>query len=89
MWSCKFKEVIGVPCPGCGITRALLCLLQLDFVGAFNYNPMIYCYIVSLFIYFTITRKSTRLANWLLWINVIITIIIWLFRLVSGRLESL
>lgn len=90
MWSCKLKEIIGLPCPGCGITRALLCLLQLDFVGAFNYNPMVYCYMVSLFIYFiVVVRKSKRLTNWLLWINVVLAIIIWLFRLVSGNLESL
>ena len=48
---CVFLYFLGIPCPGCGMTRALRALLRLDFVAAFTYNPLIFalpyvfCYI--------------------------------------------
>ena len=34
--------LFGVPCPACGMTRAGLSLLRLDFSAAFAYNPGIF-----------------------------------------------
>jgi hypothetical protein len=38
---CLFKNIFGVECWGCGITRAVLCTLQFDFTTAFCYNKLI------------------------------------------------
>ena len=38
--SCPIRALLGIPCPGCGMTRALLCLLRLDFAAAFSYHKM-------------------------------------------------
>ena len=89
MYKCAFKELIGIPCPGCGITRALLSLICLDFKSALQYNPMIYCYIVSVVIYVILKNKSERKLDWLLWFNVILSIVVWLYRLVTGGLNML
>jgi hypothetical protein len=40
--TCFFKFLFGIPCPGCGITRACIALLHLDFASAFQYNPMVW-----------------------------------------------
>ena len=37
---CPSKVFLGIPCPGCGITRACLSALQFDFIAAFEYNPL-------------------------------------------------
>lgn len=37
---CFFKLLLGISCPGCGITRAYLSLLRLDIAAAFRFNPM-------------------------------------------------
>ncbi len=37
---CPFYRVFGVPCPGCGLTRAWLAVLRFDFAAAFGYNFM-------------------------------------------------
>jgi len=36
---CPFKALTGIPCPGCGMTRAFLALAEFDFVGASHLNP--------------------------------------------------
>ncbi len=38
--TCPSKVFFGIPCPGCGISRAFMSALQLDFAAAFEYNPL-------------------------------------------------
>ena len=40
---CFWLGTFGVPCPGCGMTRAWLAALQLDFSAAFTWHPMFWC----------------------------------------------
>lgn len=42
---CVLTIVTGFPCPGCGITRALLQVCQGHFITAWNLNPNIYLWI--------------------------------------------
>lgn len=37
---CPFHAWTGLPCPGCGSTRAALALLRGDFTGALALNPL-------------------------------------------------
>ena len=36
---CIFKGVTDIPCPGCGMTRACLAILQGEFSTAWRYHP--------------------------------------------------
>lgn len=36
---CPIKIFFGIPCAGCGISRALISVCFLDFAAAFEYNP--------------------------------------------------
>lgn len=38
--SCIPKQIFGMPCPGCGITRAYVHLFQFRIVEAFWYHPL-------------------------------------------------
>jgi hypothetical protein len=38
---CLFKNIFGIDCYGCGITRAILSAIKFDFVDAMNYNKMV------------------------------------------------
>lgn len=40
--SCPFWMVTGLPCPGCGMSRALLALVRLDIKTAFSYHLMVW-----------------------------------------------
>lgn len=60
---CVNKYLFGVSCPGCGMTRALLSALRLDFKQAFYYHPMFPAVpFVGLMVIF---RK--RIPKWLFW----------------------
>lgn len=42
MYKCPFYWIFGIPCPGCGMTRAILCLLRADIHGAFEMHPLVF-----------------------------------------------
>lgn len=49
---CIFHKFTGLYCPGCGITRMLISIFNLDFYQAFRYNPLVFIYLPFLIIYF-------------------------------------
>ncbi len=87
---CPFRFFLGVPCPGCGMTRAFFALLRFDFTAAFSFHPLIFimpfigAYIIARFIkkdaIFSETTEKVLLAL------VIVTFsAVYVFRLVSGN----
>lgn len=49
---CAFREVTGLYCSGCGMTRATLSLAKMDFYQAFRYNAFSVILLPALFLYF-------------------------------------
>lgn len=49
---CVFNELTGLKCPGCGITRCLFHLINLDFREAFYDNPLVFIYLPFIIFYF-------------------------------------
>lgn len=37
---CPFYKLTGIPCPGCGMSRAFWHILKLDFATAWYYHPL-------------------------------------------------
>lgn len=83
--TCPLKLITGFPCPSCGMTRAGFSVLKLDFISAFNYNPLIFILPIILFI---IIFKERPIINKfykskVLWISLIILIFaIYIIRLI-------
>ena len=48
---CLFQAFLHIPCPGCGMTRAVKAALRLDLAAAFHYHPMFWCMPI-LYLYF-------------------------------------
>lgn len=54
---CVFNAITGYDCPGCGMTRASLALLDGQFYQAFRWNMLIFILIPLLSVYFLLTKK--------------------------------
>jgi hypothetical protein len=39
-WGCSFRRMTGIPCPGCGLTRAADHFAHLHFYQSFAANPL-------------------------------------------------
>jgi len=60
---CVFRELTGLYCPGCGITRVVLSLLRLDFVQAFRYNPLLFILLPLSVMYFVTNKKRMPMIS--------------------------
>ena len=54
---CPIKYITGISCPGCGLTRACISALQLDFQWAFYFHPLFW--MIPLGILLFLFRKKT------------------------------
>ncbi len=39
-WGCAFRQITGIPCPGCGLTRVADRLAHFKLLGALEANPL-------------------------------------------------
>lgn len=58
---CPIHRLTGVPCPGCGMSRALFSLVKLDFAGAWYYHPLVF--FLPLPLLYLIHRKAWKLPG--------------------------
>ncbi len=77
---CPMVVITGFPCPGCGLTRAGVRLLRLDFAGAFQIHPFIYPIVVCLGILgWNRYIRNRRMGTGLKLLSAIICILMILF----------
>lgn len=43
MLPCPLYQITGLQCPFCGVQRGIVALLHGDFIGWWNYNPVVWC----------------------------------------------
>lgn len=61
---CLVKNIFGVNCFGCGITRAVISGLQLDLIKAIEYNKMVVIVLPMLiYVWFTRLKKLFIVPN--------------------------
>lgn len=87
---CIFHKITGLYCPGCGITRAIFALLNLDFKQAIRNNilvviviPFIIIYIINYaYIWINNLKKdpSKIFPKWLWYTLLIITLLFGILR---------
>lgn len=62
-WPCGLRRVFGVPCISCGMSRAWLAVLRLDFGAAFFYHPMFWS-IPLLILYAIFDGRLLKRRKW-------------------------
>ncbi|MBR5479432.1 MAG: DUF2752 domain-containing protein [Clostridia bacterium] len=78
--TCVFLEFLKIPCPGCGMTRALVSLLNMDFVEAVKHNVVVF-FMPYVFAYIFFDFKG-RVHNVLLGLIGIIAGVNWLIKII-------
>ncbi len=79
--TCVFLEIFGVPCPGCGMTRAFLSLLKLDFLNAARYNILIF-FMPYIFVYILFDLKN-KIHNKILFSIALLALVNWLLKILK------
>ena len=83
-FGCPVQRLTGVPCPGCGLSRAAASVLRGDLAGAFRLHPMIYV-LPPVFLYVLFGKKpllgGKARERMLLWGVIALWLLIWLVRL--------
>ncbi len=85
MLSCPNKKIFGIDCPGCGVQRAFLLLLEGKPVEAFYMFPAIYTTILFMFaVVFHFVAKKTYTHKIILVtgiLNVVIMLIAYIYKM--------
>lgn len=82
--SCPMVILFGLPCPGCGLTRALFCVFTLRWGNAFYLNPISFLIGIFLIVFFIFRYIYGKLPKWLIaffWIIVVLLFIRYLYGL--------
>lgn len=67
---CLFKIITGVPCPGCGMGRATICLSKGDIIKSLHYNILaipfnIFIIIIIIWLLYDIFSSKNSLYNFI------------------------
>ena len=87
---CWFKSCFELPCPGCGLTRSVTCISQLQFAKAWDYHPfgtLIYALIIANVVLLIVPKakrgalrsKISRIDRWLqpIWMAIVVSFVIF------------
>ena len=83
-YDCPFHYFLNIWCPGCGGTRMIGAILQLDFYQAFRYNPLLFILVITGILYFIymivhyIKKKEILIPSLKVWIIILILLIIYM-----------
>lgn len=93
---CAAKNAFGVPCPGCGLTRASFALAQLDFARALTLHPLVLVFtpligmslLRSMALQLGIIKKDfwdpLNLPKGFMATMFVLLVVIWVIRIATG-----
>lgn len=79
--ACPIKFFTGVSCPGCGMTRAMLAALRLDFGAALQYHPLFWA-VLPVLIAVVLLRRHKKARAGVLLVSVVAMVGVWLYRMI-------
>ena len=82
-FGCPIQFFTGISCLGCGMSRAALALLKLDFELAFTMHPLIFLMpFVAIAIIFR-NKLSPKIKNILFVVTIALFIVVYIFRIIT------
>ena len=79
--SCPIKFLTGISCAGCGMSRAWLSLLKMDFVSAFHYHPLFFLPAVALIVYLLREKMPVKVYKMSFILMAVAMMVVYVIRL--------
>ena len=80
---CPIRFITGISCAGCGMTRAWLSVLELNFLQAFHFHPLFWTVPVISFVYLVRKRISHRTLRFVKGITIILFTTVYIMRMLN------
>jgi len=80
---CPIKFISGISCGGCGMTRAWLSVLHLDFRSAFYYHPLFLLLPVYAFVYFFRNKLGHKVFDVINLLFITLFVLVYIIRLID------
>lgn len=82
---CPIKYITGMSCAGCGMSRAIISALTLDFAAAFTYHPLWIVIIPAISAVVVLSAKGkSKAASIVFYCLAGLFLTVWIIRLVTG-----
>ena len=77
---CLFRTITGIPCPGCGLTRAYISAFHGDLKTAWYFHPL--WWTIPILVIVALKVKNQRIVTWVM----VLFMIVYIFRFLTGNL---
>ncbi|MEE0970091.1 MAG: DUF2752 domain-containing protein [Clostridia bacterium] len=80
---CPVLYITGIPCPACGVTRAMLSLVRFDIASYLFYNPMALplCIAAALMLHLRVVKRNMPIVIYSVAVAVI-NFVIYIFKFI-------
>ncbi len=91
---CPYRNMLGVACPGCGLSRAASSMLNGDMSAAIAYHPLVPLFLAQAVVgsvmwvghkrgWWTVNRRAVAILGV---VNIVLLSAVWLVRAANGSL---
>lgn len=81
---CPIKFITGISCLGCGMTRAWISIIHLDFGQAFYYHPLFFLPPLFIVIYYFKDKINPKIYKGVLLTIIGLFVIVYIYRIIFG-----
>lgn len=88
-YECPIRKFTGIPCPACGMSRALICFLKLDFKSSLHFHPMLIFIIPAIILAYAqefYPRLKNKFVNSFIFFTAISFFIVYIIRLMTNSI---
>ena len=80
---CPIKFLTGISCAGCGMTRAWIYVLKLDFPRAFQFHPLFWTVPIGSAVYLFREHIPYKVVRFLANIGIILFVTVYIIRMIN------